>query len=191
MPREYTRTDWLDHVVSGETVIHQGTPMSATNFNNLEDAAELSLMHQAAAMAEGMVQISQMGRDLIPVRDTAGLHHQMMMEAFQQINDLAWEHDKNRNQRYLQGEETITGSGEPYFHGGEYPMCVVPFPDGSYPQVNTPDYDVALTVLDASDMGMVGNIEAYDKTQNGFKVRITGSATGVTFMWTLLNPQVR
>lgn len=191
MTRTYTRTNWLDKVVSGETVIQHGTPMSATNFNNVEDGMELSLMHMATAMAEGMVQISQIGRDLIPVRDTAILHHQMMAEVMQQINDIAWEIDKNRNQRFLQGTGTIVGSGALYFHVSGYPNTTVPFPDGSYPQINSPDYDVAVSVIDSSDHGAVGNIEVYDKTENGFKVLMTGSADSVTFIWTVLNPSVR
>ncbi|MDQ7790231.1 MAG: hypothetical protein U1D96_05460 [Eubacteriales bacterium] len=35
--RPYNRTYWKDHVTDGATVIQQGTPQSATNFNNIEE----------------------------------------------------------------------------------------------------------------------------------------------------------
>lgn len=49
--RPYNRTYWKDHVVDGQTVIQQGTPQSATNFNNIEEGifgggAELDVLGQ-------------------------------------------------------------------------------------------------------------------------------------------------
>lgn len=35
--RNYNKTIWKDHVVDGVTIIQQGTPMNAANFNNMEE----------------------------------------------------------------------------------------------------------------------------------------------------------
>lgn len=56
-----------------------------------------------------------------------------------------------------------------------------------YPALNAPDYDVALTVESATDLGAVGPLEIADKQQNGFKIRAQGSADNVALRWTLLN----
>lgn len=56
-----------------------------------------------------------------------------------------------------------------------------------FPALNAPDYDVALTVLPATDLGAVGPLKVMDKQQNGFKVRHEGSADNVVLRWTLMN----
>jgi hypothetical protein len=50
---------------------------------------------------------------------------------------------------------------------------------------------VLITPVSASDFGAIGQLIVYDKAQNGFKVKMTGSATSVTFFWTIINPAIR
>jgi hypothetical protein len=56
------------------------------------------------------------------------------------------------------------------------------------PQLNAPDYAVELMVESATYIGAVGELEVVDRQQNGFKIRIRGSADNVMVRWTLLNP---
>ena len=59
----YNRTRWQDHVTDGETVIQQGTPQSATNFNNIEEgvfAADSGL----SVLAQQMLQNKRALADL-------------------------------------------------------------------------------------------------------------------------------
>lgn len=110
-----------------------------------------------------------------------------LLASLQDVNANRLELGKYRNQRILQGQATITGTAANYFRDAE-PFVLVSLT--GYAQINSPDYDVVITPLSASDMGAIGNLTVYDKTQNGFKVKMSGSATSVTFMWTLLNPRV-
>jgi len=110
-----------------------------------------------------------------------------LLAVLQEANANRIELQKYRNQRILQGQATIAGSAATYFRDSE-PFVSVSLT--GYAQINAPDYDVLITPLSASDMGAVGDLVVYDKTQNGFKVKMTGSATSVTFMWTLINPRV-
>lgn len=59
-----------------------------------------------------------------------------------------------------------------------------------YPQLST-DYAISLTVQSASDIGAVGDLIAYDKQANGFKIKVTGSADNVEIKWTLMNPGLK
>ncbi|WP_051275780.1 hypothetical protein [Desulfovirgula thermocuniculi] len=59
-----------------------------------------------------------------------------------------------------------------------------------YPMLDTPDYDVLLTVESASDLDKVGRLEVYDKASNGFKIRLTGTADNVQVRWTIVNPDI-
>lgn len=71
------------------------------------------------------------------------------------------------------------------------PYAIVSLPSSAYAQINYPDYDVHVTVEDASDMDRVGQVIVYDKTANGFKLRHTGAADNVKVRWTILNPNVK
>lgn len=95
--------------------------------------------------------------------------------------------EKYKKQRILQGRETISNnvSDNGYFRSSE-PFTTVSL--NGFAQLNAPDYEVVLTPT--NDSGDVGQLIAYDKTQNGFKVKMTGSAKSVSFLWTLINPNV-
>lgn len=94
---------------------------------------------------------------------------------------------KYKNQRLLQGQATITASASNGYFRDSEPFVQVSLT--GFPQINAPNYDVLVTPI-SGDMGLIGRLEVYDKTQNGFKVKMTGSASTVTFLWTLLNPCV-
>lgn len=107
--------------------------------------------------------------------------------ASQQANLNRLELEKYQKQRILQGTSTITSAKtNGYFRTAE-PFVQVGL--NGFPQINAPNYDVLLSIT-SGDIGLAGTLEAYDKTQNGFKVRMSGSAPSVTFTWTLLNPNV-
>lgn len=93
--------------------------------------------------------------------------------------------EKYKKQRILQGQATITAPPSNGYFRDSDPFVTVAI-DG-FPQINAPNYDVLLTPV-AGDVGLIGELIAYDKTQNGFKVKMTGSAKSVTFLWTVLNP---
>ena len=105
----------------------------------------------------------------------------------QQTNLNKLEIEKYQKQRLLQGQATITGtSSNGYFRDSE-PFVQVSLT--GFAQINAPNYDVLVTPI-SGDAGLVGRLEVHDKTQNGFKVKMTGSASSVTFLWTLINPAV-
>ena len=105
----------------------------------------------------------------------------------QQTRMNATEIEKYKKQRLLQGQATIIGtSSNGYFRDSE-PFVQVSLT--GFVQINAPNYDVLVTPI-SGDAGLTGRLEVYDKTQNGFKVRMTGSAQSVTFLWTLINPAV-
>jgi len=162
--QSYDPIEWEDRVVDASTgeVLVEGTPVNEVNLNRLESGM--------------MVAQYDIGLALLA--------------ALQQARLNALEHDKTVKQRMLQGQATITSSGESYFRSSDA-YVLVSLPSDSYAQLNAPDYDVQLSILSADDIGRVGELIVYDKTQNGFKVRMTGSANTVTFMWTLLNPTIR
>ena len=162
--QNYVPLEWEDRVLDQTTgdVLVEGTPVNEVNLNRLETGIMRALYDLALSNAE----------------------------AIQIASAVAGEIKKQQNQRLLQGQATITGAGAKYFVS-EYPYVLVSLPASSYAQLNSPNYDVQLTILDADDLGAVGTLIPYDKAQNGFKVRMTGSAGSVTFMWTLLNPRIR
>lgn len=94
---------------------------------------------------------------------------------------------KYKNQRLLQGQATISGTASNEYFRDFEPFVLVSLT--GFAQINAPNYDVIVTPI-SGDAGLVGRLEVYDKTQNGFKVKMTGSASSVTFLWTLLNPSV-
>lgn len=106
------------------------------------------------------------------------------------VSDIMGELEKIHKQRIVSGQGTITDSNNSAYFRGEDPYVNISLPDYAFSQLNAPDYNVLVTVLDADDYGKVGELIPYDKAQNGFKVRMTGSAEEVTFKWTILNPRV-
>ncbi|ODA18238.1 signal transduction protein [Geobacillus thermoleovorans] len=99
----------------------------------------------------------------------------------------AKELEKYKKQRLVQGQATITGSSSNGYFRDSEPFVQVSLT--GFAQINAPNYDVIVTPI-SGDAGLAGRLEVYDKTQNGFKVRMTGSAQSVTFLWTLINPAV-
>lgn len=162
--QDYNPTEWEDRVVDEATgeVLVEGTPVNEVNLNNIEAGILRALYDLGLANAEAMQKLADLGVNL----------------------------DKMLKQRLLQGQATITSSGDTYFRDSD-PYVLVSLPTDSFAQLNAPEYDVQLSILSASDIGAVGDLIVCDKTQNGFKVRMTGSAAEVTFMWTLLNPKIR
>lgn len=67
------------------------------------------------------------------------------------------------------------------------PFTTITLPDGLPAQ----DYGIALEIEDASNVAAVGDLSVYDKAQNAFKVKLSGSADNVRIRWTLLNPSYR
>lgn len=181
---EWELFDWIDRIINGEQtytlqeipgnsghfrlvpdpveVIAEGTPLSQTNLNRMNDGIDFSHSVIGAIAAEALRQ--------------AGLAHHNRQVDFEK--------------RFLQGEATITGAPGEYF-STSYPFVLVPIPSGTeHTQTNTPHYDVTLCVTAADDIGKV-NLEVYDKASNGFKVRNLGSAKSVSFTWTIINTTIK
>lgn len=160
---QYTKRQWQDEVKDQNgNIIQEGTPLSAGNFNRMEAGIDLG-------------------------SNTMGA---ILVQALQEINAIKKERDKDANQRLIQGQATVTGNITDDMPS-TYPFVLVSLPTTSYSQLNAPNYDVVLTVLSADDAGRIGQLTAFDKAQNGFKVQYTGTAKTVTFMWTLVNPNIR
>lgn len=160
----YSPVEWEDRVldqVSGEVLV-EGTPVNEVNLNNIE--AALLVAHLDAGSLAGHL---------------AALMRSLLSEL-----------DKYKNQRFVQGQATITSAGGTYFITSE-PFTTISFPSTVLPELNAPNYDVLVTPIAASDWGAIGQLIVYDKAQNGFKVKMTGSATSVTFFWTVVNPTIR
>jgi hypothetical protein len=64
------------------------------------------------------------------------------------------------------------------------PFASVAFPNG----LPSADYGVQVEIEDATNIAAVGHVSIYDKANNGFKVRQSGSADNVRLRWTVLNP---
>lgn len=169
MPEEYLRNmdydplEWEDRVEDDDTgeVLVEGTPVNEVNMNRIE-----------AGILRALYDL--------------GLNN---FEGGSMLGDVLLELEKYRKQRFLQGKDTITSSGDDDYFRESDPEVLISFPDDAFPLINYPDYDVSLSILDADDLGKVGELIAYDKAENGFKVKMTGSAEEVTFMWTVLNPK--
>lgn len=162
--RQYNPVEWEDRVVDQQTgqVLVEGTPVNETNLNNIEAAILVSHL-DAGSLAGYLASIVR------------GL-----------LDDL----EKYKRQRFVQGQATITSTGGDYFVSSE-PFVSVSLPSDALPELNAPNYDVLITPVSASDWGKIGQLVVYDKAQNGFKVKMTGSATSVTFIWTIINPAIR
>jgi hypothetical protein len=163
---QYSPVEWEDRVVDQGTgeVLVEGTPVNEVNMNNIESA--LLTAHLDAGSLTAHLAVL--------------------------VRDLNDELDKYKRQRFVQGQATITGMGgtSTYFISSA-PFISVALPSNVLPELNTPNYDVLITPVSASDFGRVGQLIVYDKAQNGFKVKMTGSATSVTFFWTVINPGIR
>lgn len=168
MPTEYLRNQqyeaqqWEDTIKDEQgNIIIQGTPVNERTLNNIETGVLLS-------------------------HYDVGLLAAMAMQ-FANANQL--EIEKFKKQRTLQGNATISNTivNDGYFRSSE-PFVEVALE--GFAQINAPNYDVLITVTSSDDNGSVGDLIVYDKTQNGFKVKMTGSAETVSFLWTLLNPNV-
>ncbi|MEN1969035.1 signal transduction protein [Lentibacillus sp. N15] len=162
--QSYVPTEWEDQVVDKDSgdVLVEGTPVAETTLGNLETGVMLS--HFDIGM-------------LLAFANQLGTLNQKEL-------------DKIKNQRILQGSGTITNtiSDNGYFRSSE-PFKTISLE--GYSQVNAPNYDVILTPKPTDEStGCVGKLIAYDKTRNGFKVKMTGSADSVSFLWTLINPNV-
>lgn len=159
----YEPTHWEDRVIDDATgdPIVEGTPVDETNLNNIE--AGVLLSHYDIGL--------------------------LAMFAMQQANLNRLEVEKYKKQRLQQGKATINNSvsDNGYFRSSE-PFATISL--NGFSQINAPDYDVLISPIAADDMGAIGDLEVYDKTQNGFKVKMTGSAKTVSFLWTLINPNV-
>ncbi len=158
----YEPLEWEDRVIDQTTgdVLVPGTPVNEANLNRMESGILTSHLDV------GLISLAAM---------------QLLLAHRQE-----W--DKLMQQRILQGEATITAAASNgYFRDAEPFVSISP---PGFPQINTPNYDVLITPMTADDLGKVGQLIVYDKTQNGFKVRMTGSASTVTFLWTLVNPRV-
>ena len=158
----YEPLEWEDRVIDQQTgdVLVPGTPVNETNLNRMESGILTS--HLDVGLAT--------------------------LFALQLVGALLQEMEKLKKQRILQGQATITAAASNGYFRDVEPFVEISL-DG-LPQINAPNYDVLVTPVSSDDLGRVGELIAYDKTQNGFKVRMTGSASTVTFMWTLFNLRV-
>lgn len=160
----YDPLEWEDRVVDQQTgaVLVEGTPVNEVNLNRLE--AGMLISHLDIGTLAAM--LATIGRQ------------------------SAAELEKWRKQRIVQGTATITSSGGgpgTYFRASD-PFVDIAFTPDVLPQINAPNYAVLIEVVSASDWGAVGELIVSNKAQNGFRVTMTGSATSVTFRWTIVNP---
>lgn len=154
---------WKDHIVDQQgAIVQQGTPVSALNLNRIEEGVDFA-------------------------HDYIG---GMLVVALQAIATLQKENKTLYNQKLIQGQGVISSPGGTYLNTA-YPYVLISLPATAYSLLNSPNYEVVLEVLSADDLGKVGMLTVFDKAQNGFKVQCTGSATSVTFMWTVVNPNVK
>lgn len=152
----YARKQWLDHVVEfpnrftetplgnnmvnevpapGE-IIQQGTPQSASNFNNIE---------------EGIVNANEMN-DFLMIQ---------ILQAQRKLEKVEGEY----------GEVTMTNSQKYPFNNSGSTVALATSRD-------TTDYFVTVEVLEETG-GSAGEVTVYNRLQNGFGIRYTGSATSV------------
>jgi len=160
---DYTPIIWVDHIVDEQgQVVQQGTPMSAEQFNRMEEGIEFSHTQEGLILLHAMQEIGNIKQDMLTLF----------------------------NQRFIQGQATISWSPTSDLVSA-YPYVLVSLPVNTYSQLNAPEYDVLLSIASADDIGKIGIISSFDKTQNGFKVQYTGSAETVTFNWTLINTKIK
>lgn len=159
----YERKVWQDRIKdSSGNIIQEGTPFSAGQMNNIFEGLDISHMDIGLATLMAMQLATLNNKEL----------------------------EKYKNQRILQGQATINnpdGSGSGYFRSSD-PFVSVAIPSTTFSQINAPNYDVVVSPIDGD--GSEGNLVVFGKTQNGFNVKMTGSAKSVSFLWTIINPRV-
>lgn len=155
---------WQDRVVDTSTgnVLQEGTPVNETNLNNIETG--MMIAHYDIGM--------------------------LALSTAQVVNALRLELQKWQNQRVVQGQATITNNSPATYFASSDPSVNVTLPTTAFAEINSPNYQVVITPISADDLGKVGELRVSGKAQNGFTVTMTGSATTVTFLWTILNPNV-
>lgn len=158
----YTPTEWEDRSIDENTgeVLVEGTPVDEVRLGNIETGMLLSHLDIGA----------------------------LAILLAQQTGVNSKEIQKFKKQRILQGQATLTNTDQSGYFRASDPFATIALT--GYPQLNAPNYTVLLEVLSADDLGRVGQLTAYEKTQNGFKVSMTGSAKTVSFLWTVINPNV-
>ncbi|MHC8516977.1 signal transduction protein [Sporosarcina sp. ITBMC105] len=159
MRKDYDRTLWEDRVINDQTGLVM-VEGTPVDETNMNNI-------------EDGIQLSHLDIGLVT---QLALH-------FARLNGQ--ELEKYKKQRILQGSGTITSENTNGYFRSADPFTQIGL--SGFAQLNAPNYDVQLSIV-SGDAGLVGNLEVYDKTQNGFKVRMTGSAKSVSFIWTLINP---
>lgn len=84
-------------------------------------------------------------------------------------------------------DERRVESGYPHIYNAQ-PFATVSIP--GFPMIDL-DYDVNVSLENADDIGSVGELNAYDKQLNGFKIKFTGNTDNVKVRWTILNPDIK
>ena len=102
------------------------------------------------------------------------------------LRALEFERERFNKQTLRQGRATITNTSHNGYFKTADAFVVVSI--GGFAQITT-DYDVNISLV-SGDSGLVGDLVVYDKTLNGFKVKMTGSAPLASFIWTLINKGV-
>jgi hypothetical protein len=157
----YNKVLWQDRIKdSNGNIIQEGTPFSAGQMNNIFDGLDIG--HSGAGL--------------------------LAFLAVQQASLNAKEIAKFKNQRILQGQATINNTDQSGYFRSSDPFVSIALT--GYQQINAPNYTVLIEIISADDLGRVGELTVYGKTQNGFNVKMTGSAKTVSFLWTLINPNV-
>jgi hypothetical protein len=278
---DYEKITWYDRVVDQNgQVIQEGTPLSATNMNRMEEGIDLAANTVGAIAVEALTQINSLKKELDKwqnqrvIQGTAYIYNKYVIEGcvisdmpnsrYLQISRTGTYTQGDASKVYVDGKQvliydeqmiamvpmgdgstnkdyytyidydsvagrykvflreaskvpagklllykitvpatdenmdlsavTITSvrrieQGDVYYTSDPY--AIVSLPSSAYAQINYPDYDVHVTVEDASDVDRVGQVIAYDKTANGFKLRHTGTADNVKVRWTILNPNIK
>lgn len=166
----YKPTDWKDEVVQypyryretqnsdgsiehapdhGDT-LQEGTPQSATNFNNMENG-----IHDAHIAEAIFIQYQ--------------MHHQEQKE--EEIDRRLDEHDQEFSAET--GTVTLTNTNTVFFAFNNSGTTVA-----LKTVRKTLNYDLDIEVTEFSG-GQIGNVIVYDKQLNGFKMKFEGSAKTV------------
>lgn len=86
----------------------------------------------------------------------------------------------------LYDERRIEAGYPFYFLSDPYSTVTI----SGFQMLDTPDYDVVLTIESSSDIDRTGRLEVYEKTANSFKIKYSGLADNVVIRWTVINPDV-
>lgn len=140
--------------------------------DHVEDA-EGNVIQQGTPVSQ-----KQLNRIESGIQTSLGPAVAVMMQTLQFVQKLNQEHEKLERQKIKQGEVTVSE--------GSYIAVAL---DG-YIQYDAPNYQV-FTEIVAGDPAFVGEVEVYDKTSNGFKIKYSGSETEATIRWTLINFDIK